>query len=87
MDRLEAKAGETSTESETAQLDNRLDAKAGKQQLQDLRDDLTKLRTAVDEQGAGDESAATEASVTQLGERVDRLAEQVDELRTQSEQP
>lgn len=82
VDRLESRATQTADQSDASRLSNRIDAKAGKQELQMLRDDVAKLRTTVSQTKSGD-SSATDAT-TKLGERIDRLVQQVDDLRTQS---
>lgn len=82
VDRLERRLGTASEESDTARLENELQEKAGKEDLQGIQDDVGDLRVSLDKLAAAD---SQDEGVAKLEDRVDELAQQVDDLRRQQE--
>ncbi len=82
VERLEARVGRASDETDVSRLGDQLAAKADTQSVQALSDDVQQLQASVDEVSSGDAPSAD--AVVQLDERVDALAQQVEDLSTQA---
>ena len=78
VSRLEGKSSTAADSSTTTSLATRLDSKASAQDVQKLSDQVAQLRTAA---GSG---SADAAALTQLNTRVDKLAQQVADLSSQT---
>jgi len=76
--RLEADAAKASEESDVTRLQARLQGKASKTDVQQLSDNVTKLRTAVAQ--AGPQTMARD--ISRLSGRVDKLETDVSQLRS-----
>lgn len=81
VDRLERDAASASEESDVSRLQARLQGKADNSDLQQLDDEVAKLRTAVQKAGSGDTTVAQD--ISQLSGRVDQLESDVEQLRSQ----
>ena len=82
VDRLEGRVGRASDETEVTRLEDQLAAKADTQSVQDLSEEVQLLQASLDDVSSGDDSAVD--AVVQLDERVDALAQQVEDLSSQS---
>ena len=83
VDRLEGKAGGAPEESDVNRVQEGLEGKAEKSDVEDLGSQIEELRAAV-EAGGSDDSTAQDLAT--LSEQVDQLAAEVEELRRESEQ-
>lgn len=84
VDRLESRLGATTNEAEVARLEDRLDAKADTQSLDELTSEVQQLQASVEEASAGGDTSAE--AVAQLDDRVDQLSDQVQLLAGESGQ-
>ena len=84
VDRLESRLGSTTNEAEVARLEDRLDAKADAQSVEELTSEVQNLQTAIDEASAGDDTSAE--AVAQLDDRIDQLSDQLELLASESGQ-
>lgn len=79
VDELEADLKRTSEENDVSRLEGRIAGKADASDLRQLRQSITQLRTQVRTVGEGDADSAK--AVDAIGDRVDALSRQVQELR------
>ncbi len=84
VDRLENRLGSTTNEADVARLEDRLNAKADTQSLEELAGEVQQLQTSVDEASAIDDTSAK--AVAQLDDRVDQLSDQLELLASESGQ-
>lgn len=84
VDRLEGKAGGASEEADVTRLQEGLEGKAEKSDVEDLGTQIEELRAAV-EAGGSDDALAEDLAT--LSEQVEQLAAEVEELRNESQQP
>lgn len=82
VSRLEAESSDSADASTTDSLAGRLGQKADKEALQDLREEVSELKSDVDQAGA---DGADSTALTQLNSRVDRLAQDVADLKSASD--
>jgi len=82
VDRLEGRVGRASDETDVSRLTDQLAGKADTESVQALSDEVRQLKASVDEASSGDDTSAD--AVVQLDERVDALAQQVEDLSSQT---
>ena len=82
IDRLEGRVGRASDETDVSRLTDQLAGKADTESVQALSDEVQQLKASVDDASSGDDTSAD--AVVQLDERVDALAQQVEDLSSQT---
>lgn len=82
IDRLEGRVGRASDETDVSRLTDQLAGKADTESVQALSDEVKQLKASVDDASSGDDTSAD--AVVQLDERVDALAQQVEDLSSQT---
>jgi len=82
VDRLAGRVGSASEETDVSRLGDQLAAKADTQSVKALSEEIQQLQASLEEVNSADDPSAD--AVVQLDERVDALAQQVEDLSSQS---
>lgn len=82
VDKVESDLRRTSEENDPSRLEGRISRKADASDVSQVRQSITQLRTQVRTAGEGDADSAK--AVEDLGDRIDALSRQVQELRDNS---